>query len=332
MDSTRRNVALLGFTEAEAASFDHALREATTLSDENPVVAECHSRHFSFTVQGINALKETLHDFQYLLLVPKLPTWSRLPTLNTRGPRPMRSKRFPWGMPWVHGDTSSRLNDENVLIQMTFNCMSSFLRLAGKVDATRCLIFISPEDLGPAGDDAPPSLWQLKELQQLADRFHLRRAAFCQCRHGPSKHARPTGILASHPLPPGVSKKGWPKIADTYLGPLPRTCGCGRRHATMQRIKRKFNSPEGMLGGGTIKMLAAFVISSSSPTLSTTEQGLPRTRELIEALLPHAKLYEVDDDDYDTDTTVLMEPPECYVEAKQETEPQGGAESQQPVA
>ncbi len=327
-----RNVALLGVTETEAASFDQALREATTLLDKNLVVAEWHSHRFGFTVQGINALKETLHNFHYLLLVPKLPTWSRLPALNTRGPRPMRSRRFPWGMPWVHGNISSRLNDEHVLIQMTFDCINSFLRLAGETNATRWLTLISPEDLGPVGDDAPPSLWQLKELQQLAERFQLHRAAFCQCRHAPSKHARPTGILASHPLPPGVSKKGWPKISDSYLGPLPRTCGCGRRHASMQRIKRKFNSPEGMLEDGTVKMLATFLISSCSPTFLATEQGLPRTRGLIEALLPHAKLYDIDEDDYDTDATVLMEPPECYVETKQKREPQGGAESQQLVA
>ncbi len=323
---------MLGLNATEAASFYEALRAATALLGEERNVADWHVHHFSFTLQGINALKETLHGLDHLLLVPKLPTWSRLPALNARGPRPMRSRRFPWGMPWVHGGISSRLDDENVLIQMAFECMGSFLRAGSGIDTPRWLALASPEDLGPVGDDAPPSLWQLNELHELAESFKLHRSAFCQCRLEPSKHARPTGILTSHPPPTGVCKRGWPKITTKYLGPLPRACGCGRRHVTMQRIKRNFNPPEGMLETGSLKLLAASLLSFCSSTISATDQGLPRTGVLLEALLPRARLYEIDEDDYDTDATVLLDPPECDVATRQLQEAQGCAELQQLVA
>ncbi len=224
----------------------------------------------------------------------------------------MRTKRFPWGMPWVHGGISSRLNDENTLIHLTFKCMQTFLEIGGEPTAPRWLALVSPEDLGSIGDDSPASLWQLNELHDLAESFRLHRSAFCQCRMGPSAQARPTGLLTSHPPLTGSCKSGWPKITGEYLGPLPKICGCGRRHTSMQRGKKKFNTPQRMLERDTTRLLAA-TLKFHCSTSSTAGQGLPRMGDelkLLEALIPHAKLYGLDEDGYDTDATVLLEPPE----------------------
>ncbi len=241
----------------------------------------------------------------------------------------MRTKRFPWGMPWVHGSISSRLNDENALIHMIFKCMQSFLEAARESSSPRWLALVSPEDLGAIGDDSPASLWQLDELHHLADAFCLHRSAFCQCRLGPSAQARPTGLLTSHPPPTGSCKSGWPKIANEYLGPLPKTCGCGRRHTSMQRGKKNFKTPKRMLERDTTRFLAATLVFHST-TSSTAGQSLPERGDeckLLEALIPHAKFYGLDDDGYDTDATILLEPPKKDQTAYQT--PQHAASRQQ---
>ncbi len=197
---------------------------------------------------------------------------------------------------------------------MILDCMTGWLE-AKRMKAQHSkawLGFVAPEDLGRTREHEPASLWQLRELRELARRFNMHRVAFCQCRFGASDHPRPTGLLATPQPTSGVFKAGWPKLDGDYFGPLPRQCGCGSKHASMLVKKGEFHTPRRMLETGTVRLLAA-TLASSVYGAKVTAQGLSAKwgdRMLFEALLPSARFYPLDEDGYDTEATIIVDPPD----------------------
>ncbi len=310
-----QTVTVVGLLDDELDDFERALNEASTaVGGRAAGLADWRVRAHSFTSAGLTSLKDELHNTDALIFVPRLPTWSRLPATNTRGPRPMRSRRFPWGEPWVSGANSSRLNDENELMHLVIRCMTDWLRdhATSDAQAKKWLALISPEDLGPTSIHDPASIWQITDLHDLARKHLLHRVAFCQCRFSETKQPRPTGMLTTAMPPGGVFKLGWPRIYDTYLGPLPHHCGCHTPHSSMQAIGKRFRTPRRMLEEGAIKAVAATLVShfvhSENAAQGLLQEGVRLAA--FKALLPRALLYDQDEDGYDTDATILVDPPE----------------------
>jgi hypothetical protein len=172
----------------------------------------CHTRwrliSFGFTLEGLSSLKEQLRQVDAALLFPRMPTWSRLTALNRLGPKPLRSRDFPWGRPGISQQSSRRVDHENTLLFMALDISRELLsRGDAAVDSRNPSLFalLQPEDLGPLPSFHPVSLWQVSELHSLARHGGLRRSAFHQCRHQRSTHSRPTGLLSNFTLPQGTA-------------------------------------------------------------------------------------------------------------------------------
>ena len=127
-------------------------------------------------------------------------------------------------------------------------------------------LLVAPENLGKCSFIGHASIWQFKELRQMARKFDLRRMVFHQCHLGASDWPRPTGVLASHRLPPQTSVLGWPKfnLADdgSYTGPLGPHCHCGQRHVSMLKQGGEYKVPERSLSTAAINLLAAAVANA----------------------------------------------------------------------
>ncbi len=197
-----------------------------------------------------------------LLVVPRLTTWSRLAHADPTGPRPLRSRAWPWGCPGLKPEEQRKVTEENALVLAVLDLIDNFLAVGSKT-----LILTAAEDLGKCRNSAPASLWQLHRLKRLALRRGLRRMALHQCHLGPCAWARPTGILSTHHLPPQTSRLGWPSVDwandGKYNGPLCPACHCGRRHNCMLKRGGEYKSPARNLSSPTVNFLAAALVNAS---------------------------------------------------------------------
>ncbi len=317
-------IATVGFSDAEARDFEDGLGTAQDILASAGCTVSWEVQHYEFDLAGLTSLREALHTFAALIVFPRLPTWSRLPSLNRLGPRPMRSAAFPWGLPWLTNVTTKRVDKENTLLRMVLNIFGA-LPAQGSADGPRqispaspLLMLLQPEDLGPLPNHHPASLWQLREIRGIARALDLQRSAFHQCRHQRDDHSRPTGILHSCELLGGTAKRGWPRIPQTgedgpaYRGPLTKTCGCGGRHVSMLRCRGQFRSPSRVLAQGTCALLAATTAAASTSAQTQGDgllwQGIEQA--LLKAVTPGLLRYFIDSDGYDTDATAFLDPPE----------------------
>ncbi len=285
----------------------------------------CHTHwrliDFGFTLEGLTSLKKQLRHIDAALIFPRMPTWSRLPALNRLGPKPLRSRVFSWGRPNISQLSSQRVDHENTLLFMMLDISRGLLSqgdtaMDGKNRPRFALL--QPEDLGPLPSFHPASLWQVSELRSLARHCGLMRSAFHQCRHQRAPHSRPTGLLSNFMLPQGTAKNGWPRFRraaghlDTYIAPLSKRCGCGSPHTSMRRRHGRFRTTERMLEQGTAKLLGAAVALDGAAAAGGQDdlRWKGAVEQTLQAVLPDLCEYPVDDQGYDTEGTVLLDPPD----------------------
>ena len=317
-------LATVGLLSDEVEDCGEGLALAQTSCDQFGSPTLWRTLHFEFTLEGLTELKNQLDHIDAMIIFPRMPTWSRLPALNRTGPRPVRSKDFPWGLPGLPTQANAKVDLENTLLRMTLDIARDFLTgvTAGAGRARqRRFTLLQPEDLGPLPSFLPVSLWQLPELQRLASDFNLHRQAFHQCRHQRAQHSRPTGVLTNTILPTGTAKNGWPRFErnadglDAYVAPLTGRCGCGQRHTSMRRRHGVFRSTSRSIEAGTARLLSA-AIALNEAASSAGRDGLLSVgaeENFLKAVVPDIILYQVDDDGYDTDRTVLFDPPDLFV-------------------
>ncbi len=325
----RPQVALVGLTHQQLA--EHRAAWGTLLQsrwDRLP-----HIAIFEFTPHGMTHFQANMLNIDAAVLLPHLPTWSRLPHLNSLGPRPLRSRDHPWGLPQLTPTLAERVNAENGLLQLLLASLDSFLeQKAG--DAEKRIMLLLPEDLGACSRGRPASPWQLPQLAELARRHNLQRGALQQCRLGPGRTASPTGLLHNLPLAAGTYRQGWPRLkpgTDHYQGPLPPRCGCGRRHIAQQATRAKLRSSPPQLLPAACRWIAEAIHADFTSRNMISQLGPPTERgRKVAELLPDLQPYPCDQDGYDTDGTMLLEPPEIETEATREacTEDQEPADTQ----
>ena len=131
---------------------------------------------------GNNFLLKWQMGFGIVFLSPPCNTFSRARHLwkKSPGPRPIRSKQYPYGFPWVSNVSKQTLGQHNFFI---FQCK----RMA--ITAFRAGIFFlweHPEDLGRVKDtdDEPGSIWQWDELRRLQQETGAITWAVYQCHFG----------------------------------------------------------------------------------------------------------------------------------------------------
>eukprot|EP00435_Cladocopium_sp_Y103_P020829 s3622_g5.t1 len=116
-------------------------------------------------------------EFDVILTSPPCSTWSRAVWANKLGPRPVRSREYPWGFPWLVGE----LRDKAALGTLLVMRCIEVLEVAPPL--TVCL-WEHPEDLGRARNGTPASVWQLPELRRAAKKRRMDTIVFHQCTYG----------------------------------------------------------------------------------------------------------------------------------------------------
>ena len=132
--------------------------------------------------------------YQAVVMTPPCNTHSRARHSKSPGPKPLRSKRYPKGFPWLQGRHLQAVQQANLFVQMTWDtCRRAFKSQTG-------YLVEHPEDLGAAADgDLPASIWAEQECWDLAQETKAETAAFFQCPFG-AKSSKPTRVLTTFPL------------------------------------------------------------------------------------------------------------------------------------
>ena len=154
-----------------------------------------------------------------LLCHPPCSTWSRAVWANRLGPKPVRSREFPFGFPWLKAELKEKADLGTTLVM---RCIEALELAPGE---TVCL-WEHPEDLGRARNGTPASMWQLEALRKVAKKRGMDTIAFHQCTYG-ADYPKPTRFLSDARGLLQLGFGGWPTFNKDlyYLGPLPRSCG-----------------------------------------------------------------------------------------------------------
>ena len=121
---------------------------------------KCEREGFQLTIKEIDLLRHKSHDvtddalwtqlmeeiklglWDVFVCTPPCNTHSRARYSSRPGPPPLRSKRFPWGFPWLSRRNKEACELGNLLVRLTLECCA----LAHK---SGCAYLIEhPEDLG----------------------------------------------------------------------------------------------------------------------------------------------------------------------------------------
>lgn len=163
-----------------------------------------------------------LKQYHLLIITPPCNTFSRARS-NWRthpGPRPLRSKEFPWGFPWLENRNKSECEMGNLLLRRTWEAISH------AQDSDTRFILEHPEDLGrTTQNDTPASIWQFEETQELIASASAVTWALFQCKYD-APTSKPTRLASDLVACREETLQEWPSF-DTegfYTGPLPRLC------------------------------------------------------------------------------------------------------------
>lgn len=260
-EKKRRFKALYLFAGAERKSdLEDCLKQ---LQAEYDIEVECNSidlvrgkDHDILEDQVWPKLRKDIQESKYnaVIITPPCNTFSRARHSSVPGPRPVRSRKYPYGFPWLFGSSKRKVQEANRFVEI----MVEGFREAAKVQAA--YLGEHPEDLGVAASgELPASIWSLQEIIGLPD---VCTGALFQCPFG-APTSKPTRLISNfqlkqpgqmrdkqqgrqHKGAAGQSKfyRGWPKLGMNghYLGPLPRRCGHFHRTKLIGTIQGRFRT------------------------------------------------------------------------------------------
>ncbi len=221
-----------------------------------------------------------------LMVVPETGSWSRSRHRRSTGPQPLRDHNWPWGLPWISPRDREIVEAHNEALRDHFKLMSAWIQRSPSAH----VLLLHPEDLGPADNGHPASIWQLPELRLWANRWGLKRYCTHQCVFGKTKWPFPLGLLSTHPLPHRWFRPGWPRFDKTsgkYVGPLPKRCNCPPgTHARDDDYKGRTlrERPDSIIQPGLLEFASSLMLglpqrSSKDAELSRRGTGLPLVRD-----------------------------------------------------
>ena len=103
-------------------------------------------------------------NFDIIIASPPCHTHSRALERAGPGPKPLRSRLHPRGLPWLSGQRLAKVTLANKLIDRTFEAIRT-----GHASPSRARFLLEhPEDLGAVrGGGDPASIWQLQAVQDI---------------------------------------------------------------------------------------------------------------------------------------------------------------------
>ena len=106
------------------------------------------------------------------------------------GPRPVRTKAWPRGFPWLGNANKQKVAEANFFVD---KCIEACERAA---NSNGFFILEHPEDLGVVDDEHPGSIWQWQEILELIPKCNACCFAIHQCRFG-AITPKPTRLLTN---------------------------------------------------------------------------------------------------------------------------------------
>ena len=171
--------------------------------------------------------------YQGVWASPPCSTWSRARGATPHGPQPLRSRKFPWGFPWLRRKQREEAEKANSLVTFSLAVLETVA--AANRDGHHVQATVEhPEDLGNTGRHMPASIWQLPRLRLLIESGAFSTTALFMCAFGgPTR--KPTRLVSNVA---SLVERGYqgPATFDTagaYTGPLPTACGHDHPPRTM---------------------------------------------------------------------------------------------------
>ena len=164
-------------------------------------------------------------EWDVIVATPPCNTHSRAPWANNDGPKPLRSRQYPTGFPWLEGAKRAKCELANLLVERSVGGA-----LAGSRSPAKTLWLLEhPEDLGCTKDGGnPASMWQLDITQHLVKETGATQGALLQCRFtGKAGTRKPTRLAGTLKGLDSILYVGAPVFdkRGKYKGPLPPHCG-----------------------------------------------------------------------------------------------------------
>ena len=203
-----------------------------------PLLASEAEENLSFSdLSGLLKLIATGH-FAALFVFPPCSTWSRARHSGSPGPKPLRSRQHPLGLPSLPPEHQHVLASHNQALEFAVMCAEIAQQFCPAVS----IIWVAPEDLGGHVQTGPPSVWQIRETTQLQSRTSdVVRGVAYSCELGAAEYTRPVGFLTNVPGLIRELRRGWPVFQHRgpvlrYRGPLPQSCACGSKHTSLEGV------------------------------------------------------------------------------------------------
>ena len=201
-----------------------------------PLLASEAEENLNFSdLSGLLKLIASGH-FAALFVFPPCSTWSRARHSGSPGPRPLRSRQHPLGLPSLPPEHQHVLASHNQALEFAIMCVEIAQQFCPAVS----IIWVAPEDLGGHVQTGPPSVWQFRETTQLQSRTsEVVRGVAYSCELGAADYTRPVGFLTNVPGLIRELRQGWPMFHHRgpvlrYRGPLPQSCSCGSKHTSLE--------------------------------------------------------------------------------------------------
>ena len=166
-------------------------------------------------------------EWDVILVTPPCNSFSRVRFVQP-GPKPVRSRLYPLGFPWLSGNLLDLATQGNRFADFSFQvCLAA---LSVHTD----FLLEHPEDLGRTKTGhTPASIWQLPLCQDLFRHERVVTFALYQCEFE-ADSPKPTRFMTSIRGTRSRPYLGPPCFdsRDRYLGPLPHYCG-HKEHAAL---------------------------------------------------------------------------------------------------
>lgn len=127
-----------------------------------------------------------------MLVTPPCSTYSRARHFykQSPGPRPIRSRQFPLGFPWLKAKDRRKAEQGTLLAEKAWD----LIELAGDIQSYFLAEF--PEDLGQTSTGVPASFWQMQHFQDVLTHHGVSSFAIFQCEFGAAT-PKPTRFVTS---------------------------------------------------------------------------------------------------------------------------------------
>eukprot|EP00435_Cladocopium_sp_Y103_P025733 s2122_g6.t1 len=282
---------------------------------------------------------DTLAEGDWFLIVsPPCNTFSRARFQYKQhpGPKPLRTKAWPKGFPWLSNANKLKVQEANSFVE---RCIEACICAA---NSDGFFILEHPEDLGVIEGEHPGSIWQWPEVLDLIPQFSAVCFAIHQCHFG-ALTPKPTRLLTNMQVEDGRCHFSMPKFDKLgfYKGPLPRKCGHQHTHSLIGKTGHRWNtSPAAAYPPAMCKFIAQLILSSiggGPDQLSKKGVKRPIVEDSGNTSSKAFKTSPVVEDSVDTSnklgkTSQAVQPSsllEVVISSGEETDPESSAKGQQ---